>query len=130
MPERADDGLVSLNDLVRFYNHPIRALIFARAGLWITRPDEAPDEQIPVNLTGLDSWSIGDRLLRLRLAGHEPDLTDAAEWRRGHLPPRGLGQMAIQEITDQVEQLVETARPFLTEPPAPYEVLVEMGNGG
>ena len=34
------DGLVSLSDLVRFFNHPIRALIYDRAGLWITRPDE------------------------------------------------------------------------------------------
>ncbi len=128
LPERADDGLVSLNDLVRFYNHPIRALIFARAGLWITRPDESPDEQIPVNLTGLDNWSIGDRLLRLRLAGHAPELLTAAEWRRGYLPPRGLGQRAIQEITDQVEQLVQTAQPFLTDRLVPYEVLVEMEN--
>ena len=100
LPERADDGLVSLNDLVRFYNHPIRALP-CRARVWITRSDEAPDEQIPVNLTGLDNWSVGDRLLRLRLAGHAPELLTAAEWRRGYLPPRGLGQRAIQEITDQ-----------------------------
>jgi exodeoxyribonuclease V gamma subunit len=128
LPERADDGLVSLNDLVRFYNHPIRALILSRAGLWITRSDEAPDEQIPVNLTGLDNWSVGDRLLRLRLAGHAPELLTAAEWRRGYLPPRGLGQRAIQEITDQVEQLVQTAQPFLTDRLVPHEVLVEMEN--
>ena len=41
LPERDDDGLVSLSDLVRFFNHPIRALIYDRAGLWITKPDEA-----------------------------------------------------------------------------------------
>jgi exodeoxyribonuclease V gamma subunit len=128
LPERDNDELVSLNDLVRFFNHPIRALIYERAGLWMTRPDETPDEQIPVSLTGLDSWSIGDRLLRLRLAGHPLEMLTAAEWRRGYLPPRDLGQRVIQQITDQVEQLVQTAQPFLSDQPAPCEVLAELGN--
>jgi len=128
LPARDDEQLVSLADLVRFFNHPIRALMYERAGLWLTRPDEKPDEQIPVRLTGLDSWSIGERLLRLRLAGQESTSLIDAEWRRGYLPPRGLGQMAIKEITNQVEQLVETARPFLTEQPVPYEVLAELGD--
>jgi exodeoxyribonuclease V gamma subunit len=128
LPDRDDDKLVSLADLVRFFNHPIRALMYERAALWIARPDEEPDEQIPVQLTGLDSWSIGERMLRLRLGGQEPTSMIDAEWRRGYLPPRGLGQMAIQEITNQVEQLVQTAQPFLTDQPVPYEVLAEVGD--
>jgi len=127
LADRADEDMVSLSDLVRFFNHPIRALMYDRAGLALLRPDESPDEQIPVSLTGLDAWSIGDRLLRLRIAGHKPESLEAAEWRRGYLPPRGLGQKAIQQITDQVEQLVHTAQPFLTDQPAPYEVLAGIG---
>jgi exodeoxyribonuclease V gamma subunit len=102
--------------------------MFDRAGLWITRPDETPDEQIPVNLNGLDAWSIGERLLRLRMAGHEPESLIAAEWRRGYLPPRALGQKAIEGISDEVEQLMQAAQPFLTDRPAPYEVLAEVGS--
>ena len=128
LPDRNSDGLVSLSDLVRFFNHPIRALIYDRAGLWVTRPDETPDEQIPVHLNGLDAWSIGERLLRLRIAGHQPELLIAAEWRRGYLPPRALGQKAIQGIADDVEQLLRTAQPFLTDQPAPYEVLADLGD--
>ncbi|HJV14276.1 MAG TPA: exodeoxyribonuclease V subunit gamma [Propionibacteriaceae bacterium] len=129
LPDREDDGLVSLNDLVRFYNHPIRALMSDRAGLSIIRPDESPDEQIPVSLNGLDAWSIGDRLLRLRIAGHRPEALTAAEWRRGYLPPQALGQRVIREINSQVEQLVTTAQPFLTDQPAQYEILAEIGGG-
>src|SRR5215217_3784521 len=128
LPDRNDDDLVNLIDLVRFYHHPIRALIYERAGLWITRPDETPDEQLPVNLNGLEAWSIGERLLRLRMAGHEPELLIAAEWRRGYLPPRALGHKAIQDIATQVEQLVQTAQPFLTAQPDPYEVLADLGD--
>ena len=128
LPDRNNDDLVNLIDLVRFYHHPIRALIYERAGLWITRPDETPDEQLPVNLNGLEAWSIGERLLRLRMAGHEPELLIAAEWRRGYLPPRALGHKAIQDIATQVEQLVQTAQPFLTAQPDPYEVLADLGD--
>jgi exodeoxyribonuclease V gamma subunit len=128
LPDRVRDDLVSLSDLVHFYNHPIRALIYDRAGLWITKPDETPDEQIPVGLSGLDAWSIGERLLRLRLSGHEPEPLIAAEWRRGYLPPRALGQRSIKNIGEQVEELVETAQPFLTGQPAPYEILADLGS--
>jgi exodeoxyribonuclease V gamma subunit len=128
LPDRDRDDLVTLSDLVRFYHHPIRALIYDRAGLWITKPDETPDEQIPVSVSGLDAWSIGDRLLRLRLSGHEPELLIAAEWRRGFLPPRALGQRSIKDISEQVEELVQTAQPFLTDDPAPHEVLADLGN--
>jgi exodeoxyribonuclease V gamma subunit len=128
LPDRNKDELVNLSDLVRFYSHPIRALIYDRAGLWITRPDETPDEQLPVNVNGLEAWSIGERLLRLRMAGHEPELLIAAEWRRGYLPPRALGQKSIEDIAAQVEQLMETAQPFLIDQPAPYEVLADLGD--
>jgi exodeoxyribonuclease V gamma subunit len=128
LPDRDRDDVVTLSDLVRFYSHPIRALIYDRAGLWITKPDETPDEQIPVSLSGLDSWSIGERLLRLRLSGHEPNPLIAAEWRRGYLPPRALGQRSITDIGEQVEELVQTAQPFLTGQPGLYEVLADLGN--
>ena len=128
LPDRKEDDLVSLSDLVRFFNHPIRALIYERAGLWITRPDETPDEQLPVNLNGLEAWSIGERLLRLRTAGHQPELLIAAEWRRGYLPPRALGHKAIQDIAAKVEQLIQIAQPFLTDQPAPHEVLADLGD--
>jgi exodeoxyribonuclease V gamma subunit len=128
LPDRDRDDLITLSDLVRFYNHPIRALIYERAGLWITKRDETPDEQIPVSVSGLDAWSIGERLLRLRLSGHAPELLIAAEWRRGYLPPRALGQKSIEKISQQVEELVQTAQPFLTDQPVPYEVLADLGN--
>ena len=35
LPARDDDQLVSLSDLVRLFNHPIRALLYERAALWI-----------------------------------------------------------------------------------------------
>jgi exodeoxyribonuclease V gamma subunit len=128
LPDRDRDDLVTLSDLVRFFNHPIRELIHDRAGLWIIRPDESPDEQIPVNLNGLDAWSIGERLLRLRMAGGEPEGLIAAEWRRGYLPPRALGHKAVQEIAQQVEQLMQVAQPYLTGQPAPHEVFADLGD--
>ena len=127
LPDRKDDAEVGLSDLSNFFNHPIRALMSNRAGLRMTRPDATPDEQIPVSLSGLEAWDIGERLLRLRMAGHRLDLLVEAEWRRGYLPPRALGQKAIQNIGEQVEELVQTAEPLLTDRPAPYEVVADLG---
>ena len=62
------------------------------------------------------------------MAGHEPEALIAAEWRRGYLPPRALGQKAIENVAQQVEQLMQAAQPFLTDQPAPYEVLADLGD--
>ena len=93
--------------------------MYERAGLWITRPDETARRADPG--TTSPGWTAGASASgcygSALPARNLTSLIDA-EWRRGYLPPRGLGQMAIQEITNQVEQLVQTAQPFLTDQPA------------
>ena len=119
--------VVALTDLVRFFNHPVRALLRSRAGLssgaW---EDEDGLDQIPVRLDGLQSWAIGDRLLRLHLDGADLDRLTAAEWRRGGLPPRGFGGRALGPVVDNVRQISEASRPFLTEPRRNADVLAPL----
>ena len=67
----------------RFFAHPVRALLRDRAQLSTWRPDDEPDEQIPVDLNGLDRWKIGDRLLRQHLQGLPLDILS-----RGGMAPR------------------------------------------
>src|SRR5690606_37440960 len=72
------DELIDLTDLVRFFNHPVRALLRSRAGLSLFEDEDQLDDQIPITLDGLDSWSIGDRMLRLALHGADLDQVVAA----------------------------------------------------
>ncbi len=117
---------MTLAELIRFFNHPARALMYDRAGLWPARTLDPPQEQIPVKLTGLDLWPIGERLLRQRLQGQAMEPLAAAEWRRGLLPPRALGQQVLDRVAGDVEALISVAEPFRSAPATAYEVLIEL----
>jgi exodeoxyribonuclease V gamma subunit len=121
-------SVVALADLVRFYSHPIKALLRVRAGLYLGGGDEAVTEQIPVTLGGLDAWAVGDRLLKLRLQGLELGQLTAAEWRRGTLPPQSFGGRALAPVVDNVQQIAGVASPFLTGERRSRDVLVQIGD--
>ncbi len=116
---------VGLADLVRFLRHPPRALLAERAQLWLTAPEERPDEQIPVAVEALERWSIGDRLLRRRLRGQPMDQLLAAEWRRGQVPPRQLGARTLAELQGEVEAVVTVAERYRVGPTRPVPVSVD-----
>ena len=106
--------LLGLAELIRFFNHPPRALLRERGRLSLWADDEEPDEQIPAELAGLERWQVGERLLRLHLQGEDLAVLAAAEWRRGTLPPRGFGARALTEVADEVAGLAALAAPFRT----------------
>jgi len=127
LPTPPDDQPAELASLVRFYAHPIRALLRERAGLRLRSDEERAAEQIPITFTGLDRWNVGDRLLRRHLSGQELKQLTAAEWRRGWLPPRSLGSAAITEVADTVRELKATAASHLTETACRYDVSIQIG---
>ncbi|HEV2871210.1 MAG TPA: exodeoxyribonuclease V subunit gamma, partial [Actinomycetota bacterium] len=129
LPELAETGLVGLADLLRFFGHPVRALLRDRGGLYPRAQDEQPDEQIPAQLQGLERWSIGDRMLRLHLQGHELSRLRDAEWRRGLVPPRMLGVHALGQLVQEVEEVAGAAGEFLTAEPERHEVDVLLPGG-
>ena len=122
LPELAETDLVGLADLLRFFGHPVRALLRERGGLYLRAHDEQPDEQIPAQLQGLERWSVGDRMLRLHLQGHELGRLRDAEWRRGLVPPRMLGVQALGQLVQEVEDVAGAAGEILTAEPERHEV--------
>ncbi|WP_375432300.1 exodeoxyribonuclease V subunit gamma [uncultured Friedmanniella sp.] len=119
---------VELAELVRFYRHPVRALLRTRAGVSLYTEEETPDPQIPVDLDGLGRWEIGERLLEQRLQGADLDVLRAAEWRRGQLPPRAFGAQALKAVTDQVAEVEATAAPYLGSVAAKVEISGQLGD--
>jgi exodeoxyribonuclease V gamma subunit len=120
-------GPVELAELVRFFRHPLRALLRVRANVSLYPEDEAPAAEIPVDLVGLQRWAVGERLLRLSLHGAELDTLQAAEWRRGELPPRGFGSRVLTEVTAQVAAVRGAAEPFLEGEPRKVELAGRLG---
>jgi exodeoxyribonuclease V gamma subunit len=118
---------VALADLVRFFQHPAKALLRARAGLYVGGDDELPGEQIPTALDPLQSWAIGDRMLSRRLAGAELVDLVAAEWRRGELPPQALGSRTIAPVAGTVADLDTASAGFRAEVAATLDLDARVG---
>ncbi|PVZ11070.1 exodeoxyribonuclease V subunit gamma [Actinomycetospora cinnamomea] len=98
-------GVVDLEDLARFLEHPVRAFLRQRLGIHARGEEEEPVEAVPVEPDGLATWAIGERLLRDRLAGRDIATCIAAERRRGELPPGPLGDRLIRDVGHQVDPL-------------------------
>ena len=121
------DRSVELTELYRFFHHPVRALLRARAGLSDGGRDEAEDEQIPVELNGLQRWAIGDRMLQAHLRGADLDVLSAAEWRRGSVPPRELGTRVVGDLRTEVGTVAAAAAPWTERPAERVDVLLDLG---
>ena len=115
-------GTVALDDLVAFLEHPVKGFLKQRVGLPVTDADDEPADALPVDLDALQSWAVGDRLLRDRLAGVDLERCRAAEWRRGALPPGALGHALLAALLDDVEELVAGSARFRTGEPTSGEV--------
>lgn len=123
-------GDVSLADLKAFLANPVRT--FLRERLRVTSPLEAEEtsDAIPIQVSGLQKWDIGDRLLRQFLTGEQVQEVMHAELLRGTLPPFELGEGALRTIVRECEGIF-AATTALREgrSPATRDVEVDLGGG-
>ena len=104
LPRRTQSE-VDLSDLIRFFDNPARAYLRHRLGMILPEVPEERSEGIPIDLDGLASWAIGDRILQAVLAGRDLEgICDAELW-RGELPPDELGWKKLTEIVTEVKDL-------------------------
>lgn len=128
LPPSVDDD-VSLADLKAFLLHPVRS--FLRQRLDVATPWE-PDEigdAIPIDLTALDKWQIGDHLLRELMTGQDADSVMTAELLRGTLPPGELGGRGLREVLDETGKLLTRTTDLRAGEPRSIDVDVDLGGG-
>ena len=126
---------VPLEQLIGFFRHPIQGFLTARVGSWWDisrfdprpRPPERASEEIPVDPGGLARWATTDRLLALRLAGHDPAAAAAAEWRRGVLAPQALGREQMRLAQRDAAEIWDRARRYATSPLRHRDLQVQLG---
>ncbi|MDN5916326.1 MAG: exodeoxyribonuclease V subunit gamma [Pseudonocardia sp.] len=123
------DGTVELDDLVAFVEHPVRAFLRQRVRVLPPQENAEPDDALPVELTGLDTWKIGDRLLADRIAGAPPQTAARAETLRGDLPPGGIGHRVLSEVGQNVEPLVAAAAAVRTGEPGSQDLMASLTDG-
>lgn len=96
---------VDLGELIRFFDDPAKAFLRSRLGMVLPEIDEIQHEGIPIELDGLRTWQIGERVLQSVLAGRDLEATCNAELWRGDLPPRELGYRTLHDIATEVQAL-------------------------
>ena len=104
------EAVVEVEDLVRFARHPVRAFLRRRLGVTVAEYDDEVEDALPIELDGLERWSVGERMLQARLAGAERRGAILAEIARGTLPPGALGRPEIERVEPDVDAIVEQVR--------------------
>lgn len=120
---------IGLAELIAFLEHPVRGFLWQRLGLRIPEQEEEIIDRLPIEFGGLETWSLGERMLAARLAGADPAELRAAEWRRGMLPPAELGRVVLDEVERTVDTLFRAAAPDYTQPPRDIDIAVDLGGG-
>jgi exodeoxyribonuclease V gamma subunit len=126
LPPPNTDGGLALDDLIAFLEQPVKAFLRQRLGLSLLRDEEVPADSLDVQLDNLRQWSIGDRLLKARLAGADAETCIQAEWRRQSLPPGELGRRLVNELMSKVEPLVLASSDLRATPGRAIDVTVEI----
>ncbi|HUY29703.1 MAG TPA: exodeoxyribonuclease V subunit gamma [Acidimicrobiales bacterium] len=125
--------VVTVTELAEFLRNPVRTFVRARLGVGLPGSDAPLRDEITTSLAGLDRWSAAQRLVAARLAGR-----DARSWSRherclGTLPPGGLGELAVEAIASDVDELFTAVRALSCDPAAdgarPVDVEVELSDG-
>lgn len=119
-PEQAE-----LSELVRFIAHPASYYLSHRLGLVDSGPPPR-SAGLPIQLSGLERWAIGDRMLRRASQGETLEALMQAEWRRGTVGPGEFGRSALESVASRVDAILEVAGTF-EGPPSEHEIEVEAG---
>ena len=101
--------VVQLSSLVQFLEHPVRAFLRQRLGMYAGQLPDQLSGSLPVELAPLERWALGDRLLQARLAGATAGEACDVELGRGLLPPGPLGEVALAEVARVVDSLLAAA---------------------
>ncbi len=105
-PVPGEDVVIDLAELQKFFRHPAKAFWQQRLRLHLTDEDRGQSDDLSTSLGGLDLWSVAERLLKARLAGHANDEWERHERALGTLPPGGLGEVTLGGIEDTVDGLL------------------------
>ncbi|MBJ7521591.1 MAG: exodeoxyribonuclease V subunit gamma [Solirubrobacteraceae bacterium] len=123
--------VIEVEELVRFLQAPAKELLRRRLDVRFFEVEDDLDDDLPVELDGLEKWKVGDRLVSAVLAGHTMDAAIEAERARGGLPPGKLAERAVDEVRGTAQRIVDAANANLSarKERGAVDVRVELADG-
>ncbi|GAB90518.1 exodeoxyribonuclease V subunit gamma [Gordonia rhizosphera] len=128
IPPAPDDD-IDLDDLVSFLLNPIEGFVRQRLGARVPDDERPHADQLDVELDALERWGIGDRFLNRMLAGEDLARCQAAELRRGTLPPFTFGTRELQAISTDVTAVFDAAAAARAGRPRTADLTVALPDG-
>lgn len=95
---------IQLSSLVALLHNPVKFFLTHRLGL-VPEDEQPPRAGIPLDVRGLDRWTIGQRMLSLVESGHDTTDVMQAEWRRGTVAPGEIGRVVLESIGKEVSAI-------------------------
>ncbi|RPA19951.1 exodeoxyribonuclease V subunit gamma [Gordonia sp. OPL2] len=126
---RAEPEDIDLESLISFLTNPIEGFIRQRLGARVPAEERPHADQLDVHLAALDKWGIGDRFLSRMLSGSDLAACQAAELRRGTLPPFAFGTRELQDISVDVDAVFAAAAAARSGSPSTADVVVPLPDG-
>ena len=103
-PEKAELRHLDIETLCRFFSHPTRFLLQQRLGIYLEQTDVLTEKREDFELKPLDRFHVGQRLLNIRMSGHDLDACRMAQMARGHFPHGNVGTLMYNKMSSAVEQ--------------------------
>jgi exodeoxyribonuclease V gamma subunit len=130
-PADHEEKVITLADLLSFFNHPVKAFLRRRLGLHLPGDDRIPSDNLVTELDALEGWSLGDDLISARLTGHSNAQWERHTRARGALPTGGLGNEKVADVEGGVDALLAEAAGRGVDPTkgTDYPIDVELDDG-
>ncbi|HEX2895755.1 MAG TPA: exodeoxyribonuclease V subunit gamma [Marmoricola sp.] len=126
----AEPADVDVRELIDVVTSPVRGFLRRRLQIDLPRDEDKVSDSMPVELDGLATWQVGDRILQEVRAGRAPADACQAEWRRGTMPPGRYGWRqthALAAATAPLVELFESATQGVA--PQARDLAIDLGGG-
>ncbi|MEO6988170.1 MAG: exodeoxyribonuclease V subunit gamma [Aquihabitans sp.] len=123
--------VIELADLHAVLADPVRAFLRHRLQVRLPEAEEQPSTVLPVEVTGLDGWKLGDRYLEGLRQGLATEEITRYELARGSITPGGLGLRVVEKYSEVARVVLTDAeeRGLAKATPEPVTVDVALPDG-
>ncbi len=115
-----------LEDLLRFVRHPVKAFLRRRLSVGLGDYSDELEDDLRVELDGLERWDVGQKILDARLAGIDGRSAWLAAIARGDLPPGELGRPVLTKVYAMAESIFAVITELIEVPRRPADVHIEL----